>query len=311
MEYRQTELEIGLPGIIGCSMLGGIAGVSPWQSEQDILDSFRGKKKEIDIQTARRFWLGHHLEGVIADYVQEDLELEIEEPKGPTGKPLAWYREDMPYFVCHPDRLIRGAFRDTDRVALEIKTASAHSREWGEEWSDDIPAQYVLQCAGYVANGVCDAVLVAVMRDNKVSYHWVQPDAELVESVIEMVKRWHEKAMDPEYLPDPASYEEALSRTAVKKDTRKTATPEIEIMAKQLRDLQEQIKDLEKVVDARKKDIVVFMEGAQRLVDASGKTLASLVTTERSTFDRKAFFADHPEMDDVKYYKQSTSTYLR
>lgn len=310
MEYKTTELEIGLPGIIGCSMLGSIAGVSPWQSEQDVLDSFRGKKKDIDMATAKRFWLGHHLEGVIADYVAEDLGVELEEPQGPTGKPMAWYREDMPYFVCHPDRIIKGEY-EGKRTALEIKTASAHSREWGEEGTDDIPAQYVLQCTGYVACGVADAVLVAVMRDNRIGYYRVEPDEGLVQSVIEMVARWHEKAVDPDYVPDPDSYEEAIARTVLKKDTKKTATPEIELVAKQLRELQEQVKDLEGVIDERKKELVTFMDGYQKLVDAGGKTLCSIVSSTRSTFDKKALFADHPELDDPKYYKTSQSTFLR
>lgn len=312
-EIKQRAVPVGTrDGLIGCSDIGTIFGVNPWSTELDLYRRFCGEEEVIDEKKAKRLWIGHKAEaGVVAPYVTEDLDLTLIQPVDKEGVELAWYRDDMPYFICHPDRLIEGSFKDVERVALEIKTVSANSKGWGEEWTDDIPAQYLLQCAGYVACGVCDAVLLAAWKDMAVYYYWIQPSKELVDAVVESVRGWYANATSENYRPTPANFREAIELYRAGSDAVLAANETQSILVREMHELQAQVKELENKIDGIKTTLIQEMDGYKSMVDADGKKLCSVIISNRKTFDKDKAIKTHPDLLGDEYYKTSETRTLR
>lgn len=313
IRYLQRAIPAGSRAdLIGCSDIGSIFGVNPWSTEFDLYRKFCGEEQVLDEKTAKRMWLGHKAEeGLVAPYVSEDFGVELIQPVDENGVELAWYREDMPYFICHPDRLIKGSFKDVERVGLEIKTVSANSRGWGDEWTDDIPAQYLLQCTGYVACGVCDAVLLAAYRDMAVYYYWIQPSEELVRAVINSVRDWYERAVSDDYRPAPANFREAIELFNPDTDSILTANEKQILLVKEMRDLQAQIKELEEKVDGIKTSLIQEMDGYKSMVDENGQKLCSVIISNRKTFNKDKAIEAHPDLMGDEFYKFSETRTLR
>ena len=312
-EIKQRAVPAGTrDGLIGCSDIGTIFGVNPWSTELDLYRRFCGEEEVIDEKKAKRLWIGHKAEaGVVAPYVTEDLDLTLIQPVDEEGVELAWYRDDMPYFICHPDRIIEGPFKGVERVGLEIKTVSANSKGWGEEWTDDIPAQYLLQCAGYVACGVCDAVLLAAWKDMAVYYYWIQPSKELLDAVIVSVRDWYQRAVSEDFRPSPANFREAIELYGSGSGAALTANETQFLLVKEMRDMQAQIKELEDKIDGIKTSLIQDMDGYKSMIDAEGNKLCSVVISNRKTFDKDKAVKVHPDLLGEEFYKISETRTLR
>ena len=313
MKYLKRPIQAGSrAGIIGCSDIGTIFGVNPWATELDLYRRFFGEEEVLDEKKAKRFWLGHKAEeGLVAPYVEEDLGVVLYQQVDKNGVELAWYREDMPYFLCHPDRLIQGPFKDVERVGVEIKTVAANSKGWGEEWTDDVPAQYLLQCAGYVACGVCDAVLLVAFRDMAIYYYWIKPAVELVDAVLVAVSEWYKNAIQPDFRPTPSNYKEALELHSDKAGLSLTADEAILLLVKEMRDTQAQLKELEGRVDEIKTLLIKKMDGYKTLVDQNGDKLCSIVVQSRRNFNKEAALKAHPDLAEDEFYKITQTKTLR
>ncbi len=205
MKYEKAKIDIAdHVGRIGCSQLAGALGVSDWKDASiNALRSFRGEPiPEPDEATRERMELGTWYEDPTARLAAKRLGLKIKRDT------FAHWRADIPELICHPDRLIVGGFRGVKNVALEIKTASTFAKNWGDEWTDDIPTQYLMQCIGYVICGVAEAVLLAAFKSDSIRYYWVHPTKETVEQVAQAFLKWLENARNPEWIPMPTDPEE-------------------------------------------------------------------------------------------------------
>ena len=312
MRYVSRPMDVGSrAGVIGCSDIGAILGVSRFRTRADVLDSFRGVPKEVDEQTAKVFWMGHRLEEVVADYVREDLCISVSRSVDAEGRELAWSREDMQWLVCHPDRVVDGGWGGFASVDMEIKSTTAYSSGWGDEWTDDIPAEYLLQCVGYRICRGTQAIIQPTFYNNRVYYHIVVPDDELVESVVAGLEEFHGHAVDPEWQPAPETYDEAIRRFPLKaRATRIEASAEVAEQVREMRRLQEDRKDIEARIDALKAAVTTAMDGNEELW-RGGERLAKLVVSNRRTFDRDRAIEEYPALNGDEYWKTMTITSLR
>lgn len=309
---KHKPIQIGSPGYVSCSMLGAIFGVSNWKTEADALAIYRGHKEaETDEETLLAYEFGHMMEPIVAHFASKHLNVQFaKKAKRKTDEDIeAWYQDDMPYFICHPDRIIKGLYEDK-KTALEIKTTS-YMKGWGDEGSDDIPAQYLLQCYGYVACGVCEQVIVVASFGKKFKYYKVVPTPEVVEELRSGVRAWHEKIQDPYYVPLPKSYEELASAYPfIVKDSSIEADLEVYAKTLEIAQLNDQIKDLKDKLDKAKGEVMAYM-GSNRLLTREGETIAKISQYERKSFDSKKAIEKYPELNSNEFYKISTVTSLR
>ena len=310
MKYLKGKIDVGShPGRIGCSQLAGALGVSDWKDASlNALLAFRGEPiPEPDEEAKERMELGTWYEDPTAKLAAKRLGLTIKRD------PFAHWRADMPELICHPDRLIVGGFRGVKKVALEVKTASAFSKNWGDEWTDDIPTQYLMQCIGYVICGVAEAVLLAAFRSDKIKYYWVQPTRETVEQVARAFLKWLDNARNPEWMPIPVAPEDVKKQYPfLVKEGEKEASFELFKAVQEWRQIQSEISTLTALKEEKASQILLAMEGNKTLT-FGGEKIASLVERKPSkTFNKELALKDFPQLSDDKYYKLgSSSVYLK
>jgi Phage-related protein, predicted endonuclease len=140
-------------GIIGGSDVGAILGVSPYRTPYQAYVSFMGMEEEEKTpEVIERLAMGTELEEFIAKQITRVFGSKLRKSD------YAYYREETPYIVCHPDRIEVGKDEEGRTVGVEIKSSSAFDNSWGEPDTDQIPYTYLCQCLMYMYCGVCDTV---------------------------------------------------------------------------------------------------------------------------------------------------------
>lgn len=150
---------------IGGSDAAAILGANPWSSAFEIWLDKTGRVKEKEPTRAMEW--GLLLEDAIAQRYTDRTGLA-------SWKPDRLYQHsDHPFMVATPDRLVVG---DPDLGLqprlVEIKTAGSYTEaEWGEEGTDQIPRQYLVQVAHNMAVldvEVADVIVLIGGNDDRI-----------------------------------------------------------------------------------------------------------------------------------------------
>lgn len=83
-------------------------------------------------------------------------------------------------------------------ILLECKTANAFSRrEWGSEWTDQVPSAYFVQCMWYLSLTGCEEAHVAVLIGNsELRIYCIKRDVEIEQLLTEAaLKFWSEHVL--------------------------------------------------------------------------------------------------------------------
>ena len=191
-----------------------------------------------------------------------------------------------------------------DRRIVEVKTANQYMADkWGEEGSDVVPEEYMLQCVHYMiveAVPVVDMPVLIGGQDFRI--YTIEYDKEVAEMVIEYEHEfWHEHVLK-KIPPQPTSGKDVETLYAIDNGLSLMATEEQVKQVHELRDLKETIKTLgereEELKDGLK--IVLGEHSALVLVDEENKPL---VTWKRSK-DSKKFNAARLKEDDPELHEQ-------
>ena len=292
---------IGIPagkGYITCSMIGDMEHCG-YGTMLGVYERYMGtEKRDFTEEQLKSMDFGTNFEEAVAQYFCHLTGLKVTR----CGN-NAWWRKDMPYFICHPDRLGRGLDKKGRRFAVEIKCVSPSAHGWGEEGSEEIPDNYYLQCQGYFACGVpCDVVYVACMKGNRVYIYEILPDSDVIAYIIRRVRETKE-SFDMGIVPDPENYGEALSQLIGKVDYSKEGMPAGDTG----RELWEQLLANHKLLNEAtereeelKRQMVTLMGDAPAVItsDEKGKikVLAKLTETHRKVFDKEAFKAKYGDL---------------
>lgn len=137
MEIDRTEWLKARKKGVGASDISSLAGVNPWKSAFDVyLDKTSEEVNEFSNQFTH--W-GNILEPIVADEFGRVMKAQIKAPPLPIMS-LA----NHPHIMASLDRL--AVMPDGEEVVVEVKTTSArNSIKWGEEMTDQIPVQYLVQ----------------------------------------------------------------------------------------------------------------------------------------------------------------------
>lgn len=158
---------------IGGSEMASIFGLSPWDGPHGVWQRKKGLAPEKGDN--ERFKIGRLMESPIAQLYADREGVTLERIEGLLKHPTA-------PIVGTPDRIVKGK-----RKGVEIKTADPSQKtHWGEEGTDQIPIQYVFQCATYMMLTNFDEWDLAVlfgMSDLRI--YRLKRDMELEASMIE------------------------------------------------------------------------------------------------------------------------------
>lgn len=311
VKSRTIELDVkDRIGLIGGSDVGAHLGVSKFRTPLQAFNAYMGivePEIEADEETQQksftRMQMGTDLEQFVADQITKKYNVKLRKSS------KAYQRLDAPWAVCHPDRLITG-FVDGKKVAVEIKTSSAFSKEWGTEESNHVPESYRLQCLWYKICGVpCDEVWLVCFKNNELIRYVITLDNEeltaLWETMQDIVKHYENGDR-----PNVSNYKESLNMFGVHPKEAITANSNMQEMIKRYRYCKAAIKEQEAELKTYVGPILEAFQGKEILEDNSGNTIMKLLTSERETFQSKKFKEDYPELFS-EYVKVSTVQSLR
>ena len=297
---KDIEDRKGLP--VGASSLAPHLGLSTYRTQYDAYLEFIGQRPEPTEEEQRRFDMGHALEDFIAKQAEKEYGLKVQKSN------YAYMDPAYPILCCHPDRLVKGLVNG-ERIAMEIKSSSAYDGRWGEEDSDEIPMDYMLQVMAYfICQVPCDVVWLVRFSNNRLTRYIIRPNQELMDDIKAKFKA-HVDNLQSGWIPSPANYEEATTiyhietHDAIDADS---STLKAYAELKDIKDLRKKLDDRE---DKLKAAIVDFMRDKAMLMK-DGQKLATYKMQSRTAFDGKSFAAEHPEIY-ASYQKTSTYMVLR
>ncbi len=236
---EQVDMERVLRRGLGGTDVAAILGLNPWKTPHDVWLDKLGLS-EPPPQTEAAKW-GLLLEPIIAQQYAERLGVRVRQPQ--------------PRFVRHPDhRWALGALDyvvEGAAVGLDCKvTRPEYGYLWGEEGTDEVPDDVLVQAQWYLFITGYRRWDVAVLMGYRMPVYQVQPDPDLQQMLFERAREfWHEfvltKTMPPvDYSRGARAMLQAVyprERGAVRAATQDEAR-----LALAYRDLERQIKALER-----------------------------------------------------------------
>ena len=201
---------------IGGSDLAAILGLSKWRSPYQVWLEKTGRSQS-DESTLPMRWGSYAEEFVAREYADR------------TGRGVQRYNAMLRHpeapLIGHIDRLVipegaktashKGQIRTS--IGLECKTVSAFAAgrdsEWGPEGTDQVPSQYLIQCAAYLALTGCQQWdLAALIGNHDFRIYHFHRDLDLEGYLLEESSRWWRDHVIADVPPNPVTEAEARER---------------------------------------------------------------------------------------------------
>jgi putative phage-type endonuclease len=264
---------------IGGSDLAAILGLSKWRSPYQVWLEKTGRSQP-DQATLPMRWGTYAEEFVAKEYADR------------TGRGVQRYNAMLRHpeapLIGHIDRLVipDGAKRASHRteirtdLGLECKTVSAFAAgrdsEWGPEGTDQVPGQYLVQCAAYLALTGCQHWdLAALIGNHDFRVYHFHRDPELESYLLEESSRWWRDHVIADVPPNPVTEAESRERWPRHADGRVLhATFDVGQHLRQLAEIRKLMRTLEAREKAVKDAIFPALADAE-LVVFNGEEVAT------------------------------------
>ena len=262
---------------IGGSDAAACMNMSRWRSKLDVYVEKTGMLPPEDISEKLAVWLGNELEEVVAKRFEKE-----------TGKKVrrvnrASTNKDLPdYILCHIDRDVVG-----EDAILECKTAdSSKAKEWQ---ADEVPTEYVIQCLhNLMVTGAAYCYIACLLGNRKFVWKRIDRDEELIAQIKKAEIDLWEKHVVPKVMPMEFCEfdDETLKKLfphAVKDKTVIIDDESVEMKIESIKEIDAQIKALEKEQAILKAEIIALFKDAERIETPNGYS-ASLKEQAGSTY---------------------------
>lgn len=266
---------------IGGSDAAKIAGVSRWGTPYDVWADKMGiapdkKTTAMEIGTALEPWILDKYKELTGNDVQVGFDT---------------FRDKTHSFIMAN---IDGLVSDKNLI-VEAKTART-DKEWGEEGTCDIPVDYLCQVAHYCY--VLDAskadIIVFFKNVEKLKLYHYERNQELEEQLLKKeVDFWNNHILKKN-APPITTVNQAKVQYSYADNLIAIADKKTEISARKLKEINLKIKDLEKVAEKLKVNIMASIGMAKRLESANGELIATWDNFSRSHFDASNFKKNNP-----------------
>ena len=262
---KQKELrKLGLGG----SDLPIIFGLSTYKTPYVLFLEKLGLIESDWQETEQQYW-GHRLEPVIRDHfaLKHGVTIEVPDSNAP---PL---QHPMFDFMLGN---IDGYIVEWDAI-LEIKCSDKFMRgEWGEEGSDVIPMQYLVQVAHYCAVKNCNKAIIAVLIGGNEYREFTYLRDHTLEGQIMQAAINFWRAVQAQEAPETVNIDDLkIKYSMVKEFTIVECNAEIAKHVSQLAEVKAKKKELDKIEEHYKFEIMKYMEHAECLINETGQPLAT------------------------------------
>lgn len=263
-EQQRKERKLG----IGGSDMPIIMGLSSYKTPYQLYLEKTGQIDSGQEESQLQYW-GNQLEEIIRKEFEKRNNVVVETAETLVHPVLDFLRANI-------DGFIPGL-----NAVLEVKCSSSFmASEWGEDGSDVIPMQYLVQVAHYCAVTNADCAYIAVLiGGNDYREFKYERNMALEEKVINAAKKFWDCVQDK--TPPDATNQIDLKLMFPRHQPEKIKTID-EPLAEQLTTLTEtrfKIKQLSEVEDKYKFNIMQFMEDAEVLVNSNNEPIVSWKST--------------------------------
>lgn len=291
MENRSEWLELRKSGIGGSDVAAAL-GLSKWKSQVGLwLEKTGRDNSEVDNDAMR---LGRYLEPFIAELYCEKMG-------------CTYYKSDAPVFSVYNKWMLANPDGITSQGRLlEVKTASS-TKEWGDEFTDQVPIGYLLQVQHYLSIlGLQECHIAVLFFGRTLKIYTVLADYELQKAMINrLAEFWNYVVTDT--MPPPESYQDCkdafsqhLPRGVVDADS------DILECIKNIKELNNEVERCNMKIDKERTKLVSFLAKKQgdELVSEFGETLATWKKAKgKKTLDYDRLFREHPDIQKSDYEK--------
>ncbi len=272
---------------IGGSDAAAICGLSKWKTPYKVYLEKVGLDNNEAEELNEFLYFGNVLEPVIAEEYSKRTGYKVQVAENTIIHP------DHPWMRANIDRLI------VDKNAvLECKTASPYTLKlWGESHTDQLPDEYLLQCAHYAIVTNADFVDLAVLiGGNQFRIYTYNRNENLEKKLIEAEHDFWHKHVLAEVPPEPITSEEAGKFWTVEEDSYLYAENEIKESINRVHYLKSDIKKLEDQKDKLELDLKLTLKDKEGFKDEYGNILVTWKSNEVKRFDLDSFKNTHPDI---------------
>jgi putative phage-type endonuclease len=293
IEERKTGL--------GSSDAAIVCGISTYMTPVHLYLEKIGMAPPRQEMNERQYW-GHVQEPIIA--------AEYEKQTGKTLLEVSTVRcKKNPFMLAHVDRMIEG-----ENVAVEIKNVGAdQAYKWGEEGTDDIPEQYLIQVAHQAIVANLDYVVIAALiGGNSFKTYRYERNATLEKRLIEIERDFWIKHIEAKIAPETKNYDDVRLLYPADNNQEAIVDSDSDVIShiEKYKFITAEIKDMEFKLSEQKAAIAKVIGFNSVLKASGGDVLATFKTSKTNRFDSKAFQSAHPEIY-ANFIKQNEHRTLR
>jgi putative phage-type endonuclease len=285
---------------IGGSDVAAVLGMSRYKTATDVW--LEKTKPEEVVQSENEFiYWGNRLEKVVAEEYKTGNKCKLIEPK------KSFYDKTCPYLIANPDRIIRKSERG--KGILECKTCSAYKNsEWGEEESDQIPTEYLLQIAHYRYVMNADFVDLAVLIGGNQYRQYTYTKNENLETKMreKLAVFWNDHVL--KNTPPPPMNRRDVESLFKKSDEEKIieADEELQSTFKEIVKLKNSGAEIEGKIKDLQDKVFLIMKDASAVIDKNGEKICTWKSVNSKRLDTALLKQTEPDLY-MKYAKESSS----
>lgn len=264
---------------IGGSDCAAVLGMSKWKTPLQIYQD-KISNEIIENNSEPVYWGIIHEPQIIKKYSI------VTGKKCITDNPM-FTSKKYPWLFANIDALIKN-----EPLILEAKSTRFFNDKWGEAGSDEIPQEYLIQCAHYClilaefreTKGV-DIAALGSTNDFRV-YHYKRNKV-LEKYIIDITNDfWHKYVLKKE--PPPFSNLDNAKDfyKKVNPNTFIVADAQIQELHEQLKSLKENVKNHEKQIEVLKNELQFFMKDKETLIDVDNNKLITWKQQNRKGYTK-------------------------
>lgn len=295
---QQSVGQLDRQKYLGGSDTAAILGISPWRTPLDVyLDKVEGKKPD-DPSKKKIFARGTRLEPYILDMLVEETGIHIVE-RG------ARYRDKQNDFLA--------AEIDAEASTgenIEAKSVNQFgAKDWGPEWTDEIPVYYTAQAMhGMMVKEAPATIFPVLIGIDDFRVYRVERDEQLITDIrAKEVEFWRRiELKDP---PPPTKVSDIMRLFERDQGTAIDATNEVAELVKKLKFLNSKLKLMESDADDMADKIRMYF-AEHSILNHNGRPIATWKSQDADRFDINRFRDKHPAIA-AKFTKTGTSRVLR
>lgn len=280
---------------IGGHAIASICGYNDYEdgSATDVWEILTGKR-ESRFKPSLESEKGHALQPLILKYWAEENSLDYVEN-------VNWMDKEYNFMTGHIDACVFSLNQDglcggpNDGVA-EVKTVNFQkARMLGNPGTGEVPKNWAIQCMWYLMLTDKEKAHLLVYANDRTSEYIIHRDKEIEKALRERAIDFWNNHVLADIPPLPTTPKEIGRYYSRANGKAIEATHEILHFHAELKEVKENIKQLEKREEFIKSQLQVYMQENEAL-QINGALLATWKNSNSSSFDVKTFKESHPEL---------------